>query len=81
MGLITNTFQRKQKKYFNVQTSIFTNSTHSSIKTKNISAYVILEQDHFDTAAGFQAHHVYKIQSCEGGTKRSINFPFIPTGQ
>lgn len=60
IGLITKIFKSKQQKHFNVQISIVTNSTHSSIKTNNISSYVILEQDHFDTAAWFQAHHVYK---------------------
>jgi uncharacterized membrane protein YcgQ (UPF0703/DUF1980 family) len=58
MGLIKNIFKRKQK---NLQTSIVTNSTHSSIiQTKNISSYAILEHDRLDAAAKFQAHHVYK---------------------
>jgi hypothetical protein len=60
MGLIKNIFKRIQKKN-NLQTSIAMNSTHSStIKTNNFSCYAILKRDHFDAAAKFQAHRVYK---------------------
>ena len=65
----------------NLHTSNVADSTHSSTHIKNISSYAILENDHLDTAAGFEAHQVYKSWCCEGRTKHTINFTFNPTGQ